>query len=159
MGWALSGWVAPIWVAVFNSSPPQFYLFYIIPPPPLPPHPPIVISTGQGSILILPYHIVGQMAANPADWETARRQMNWPGADGKQRPLGYFRRQSITKWILRLTRLERKTTIASITVPGRLPRKTCLGIVAGMANMARLNRLTRLTSTTRRLIPGKLVKW
>ena len=43
MDWAPSGWVAPMRVAVSNSSPSQPYLFYI----------PLIISTGEGSILIL----------------------------------------------------------------------------------------------------------
>ena len=56
--------------------------------------------------------------------------------------------------MLRLTRLARRDSLASITAHARLPRETCMGLLYGMADMTRLNRLTRLTRRTRRPILG-----
>ena len=68
-------------------------------------------------------------------------------------------RVTITTWRLRLTRLKRKTSMASIAVPTRLPRATGLGILLGITNMTRLNRMARMARITRLPILGKLAKW
>ena len=67
-------------------------------------------------------------------------------------------RVTITTWRLRLTRPRRKTSMASIDVPTRLPRATGLVILAGITNMIGMNRLTRMAIITRLPILGKLVK-
>ena len=56
------------------------------------------------------------------------------------------------------TRWARKTSMARIAVPTRLPRSTSLGILAGITNITRLNRLTWLTRMTTLPILGKLVQ-
>ena len=58
-------------------------------------------------------------------------------------------RVTITTWRLRLPRLKRETSMASIAVHTRLPRASSLGILAGIAEMPRLNRLTRMTRMAR----------